>query len=113
TSLFLSFRGGMQTLTDALQRSVLERAATLRGEVDCVSKTAKGWRLHVGGHQIKAENLVLACPAHVNAHLLRTACPELASQLAEIPYSSALLVTLVYDRDELNHPLDGFGYLVP
>jgi protoporphyrinogen/coproporphyrinogen III oxidase len=114
TSLFLSFRGGMQTLTDALQRSVLERAATLHGEVDSVAKTCHGWRLHMSGDdQIEAENLVLAGPAHVNAHLLRTACPELAGQFAAVPYSSALLVTLVYDRKKLDHPLDGFGYLVP
>ncbi|MCU1294877.1 MAG: protoporphyrinogen oxidase [Bryobacterales bacterium] len=113
TSLFLSFRGGMQTLTDALHRSVLGRASTLEAEVDSVEKTAQGWRLHFDGEHIEAENLVLACPAHVNAHLLRTACPELARQFASIPYSSALLVTLVYDRSELHHPLDGFGFLVP
>ena len=112
-SLFLSFRGGMQTLTDALQNSVLPKLTAVQAEVDLVEKSALGWRLRMNGDYIDAQNVVLACPAHVNAHLLRESCPDLSHQLASIPYSSALLVTLVYEREAFGHPLDGFGFLVP
>jgi protoporphyrinogen/coproporphyrinogen III oxidase len=112
-SLFVSFRGGMQSLTDTLQRSVLCGTEMRHAEVHKVEKTAHGWFLHLDGEHIQSENLVLACPAHVSARLLRNACPQLAAQLASIPYSSALLVTLVYERCQLGHPLDGFGFLVP
>jgi protoporphyrinogen/coproporphyrinogen III oxidase len=47
------------------------------------------------------------------SRLLEGAERSLASKLAEIPYSSAILVTLTYDRSKLGHALDGFGFLVP
>lgn len=112
-SLFLSFRGGMQTLTDALERAVVGRARTMQAEVNSLEKSGVGWRLQTAETQIECQNVVLACPAHFNADLLRESCPVLSDQLASIPYSSALLITLVYDRQELGHPLDGFGFLVP
>jgi oxygen-dependent protoporphyrinogen oxidase len=37
----------------------------------------------------------------------------LASALAEIPYSSAILVTLAYEESKLRRALNGFGFLVP
>lgn len=113
SSLFLSFRGGMQTLTDALQRAVLSKGRALQAEAELIEAAGPHWRLQTNRGQIDAENIVLACPAHVNADLLRECCPELADQLASIPYSSALLVTLVYDRGSLGNGLNGFGFLVP
>jgi oxygen-dependent protoporphyrinogen oxidase len=44
---------------------------------------------------------------------LQQAAPELAFKLSLIPYSSALLVTFVYRKTEIRHPLAGFGFLVP
>ena len=41
------------------------------------------------------------------------AAAPLAEELSAIPYSSSILVTLVYDRAALGHPLNGFGFLVP
>ncbi len=113
TSLFLSFRGGMQTFTDALAKAVLPKARVLRAEVSSVEKLATDGVYTRPANLSTTDNLVLACPAHVNANLLRTAAPSLQQQLSSIPYSSALLVTLVYDRSRLGHPLDGFGFLVP
>jgi protoporphyrinogen/coproporphyrinogen III oxidase len=112
-SLFLSFRGGMQTLVDALVRAINGRVEIKQAEVQAVEKTATGWNVCAGEQSFAADHVVLACPAHVNSALLKAADPELAGTLAEIPYSSAILVTLVYDRDQLGHSLDGFGFLVP
>jgi oxygen-dependent protoporphyrinogen oxidase len=56
---------------------------------------------------------VLACPAYVSARLLHSFLPALSRQLAAIPYSSAALVTLLFDRSTFGHPLNGFGFLVP
>ena len=55
----------------------------------------------------------MACPAYVCGKLLEETAPEFALDLAGIPYSSAILVTLVFDRATLAHPLNGFGFLVP
>jgi oxygen-dependent protoporphyrinogen oxidase len=112
-SLFLSFRDGMQTLTDALAAAIRGHANILQGEVSSAARHGAGWRLRVGAASLDARNLVLCCPAHVNAGLLEASAPPLADDLAAIPYSSAILVMLVYDRAAIGHPLDGFGFLVP
>ncbi len=39
--------------------------------------------------------------------------PELAGVLAEIPSARSAVVTLGYRRDDVAHPLDGYGYVVP
>jgi len=49
----------------------------------------------------------------VTARLVENFAAPLAADLHAIPYSSAILVTLVYERASLARPLDGFGFLVP
>jgi oxygen-dependent protoporphyrinogen oxidase len=45
--------------------------------------------------------------------LLEDATPELANELGAIPYASTAIVNLVYRREEIPHPLNGFGFVVP
>lgn len=112
-SLFQSFRDGMQQLTDALGNAIREHSRIIQAEATRVFKAPDGWRVQAGSDSLNAAQVVLACPAHVCAELLQEAAPELAVDLGAIPYSSAILVTLVFDRQSLGHPLNGFGFLVP
>ena len=111
--LFRSFSGGMQTLVDGLAREIDGRVDLRTEEATAVTRTATGWNVLCANESVTADHVVLACPAHVNSRLLEASAPELSSRLAAIPYTSAILVTLVYERSELDHPLDGFGFLVP
>lgn len=111
--LFLSFREGMQQITDALAGSVRESARVVRAEARAVRKLPDGWQIDAGDDSFRAAHVILACPAHICALLLRNTAPQLAAELDAIPYSSAILVTLVFDRRSLGHPLNGFGFLVP
>ncbi|HEU5117342.1 MAG TPA: protoporphyrinogen oxidase, partial [Isosphaeraceae bacterium] len=38
---------------------------------------------------------------------------DLALQLRSIPYASSAIVQVAYRRDQVSHPLDGFGAVVP
>ncbi|MBV9762699.1 MAG: protoporphyrinogen oxidase [Acidobacteriaceae bacterium] len=107
--LFRSFRRGMQTLTDALS----QHATVVHGAATRIERSGGKWRVSYGGKALEADHLVLACPAHAASALLGNVSPALASELAAIPYSSAILVTLLYERSKVPHPLDGFGFLVP
>jgi oxygen-dependent protoporphyrinogen oxidase len=111
--LFLSFRDGMQQLTDALTGSIRENSRVVRAEATEVRKAARRWRIEAGEDSLTASHVVLACAAHVCGQLLGNTAPQLAGELDAIPYSSAILVTLVFDRHRLGHPLNGFGFLVP
>lgn len=112
-SLFLTFRGGMQQFSDALAEAIAPFSRTIYAEAESVEKRENGWRVRAAGNSFDASELILACPAHVSARLLRAETPELAHELASIPYSSAILVTLVYRSEQICHPLQGFGFLVP
>jgi oxygen-dependent protoporphyrinogen oxidase len=112
-SLFLSFRRGMQQMPDALHNAIRPFTRVIHAEVESIERQPDGWRVRAAGEWLEARELVLACPAHVSARLLQQAAPELASKLSLISYSSALLVTFVYRKTEIRHPLAGFGFLVP
>jgi oxygen-dependent protoporphyrinogen oxidase len=112
-SLFRSFEGGMQTLIDALSKTVQERSAVISGEVSKVEPADGGWRVRLGGESISGKHVVLACPAWAAGKLLEQTLPAAATELAAIPYSSSILTMLVFDRATFTHPLNGFGFLVP
>ncbi len=112
-SLFLSFRDGMQSLTDALSQSIAGCATVLHAEATAIERTLKSLRVKAGEQELESDQVVLAGPSHMSARLLESAAPLLAAELVAVPYSSCVLVTLVYERAALDHPLNGFGFLVP
>lgn len=113
-SLFLSFRGGMHRLIDSLVRELGTSVRMLHAEATDIGRENDTWKVRTGAGEVtEGQKLVLACPAHVSARLLHSFDSTLSSQLAGIPYSSATLVRLLFDRSTFQHPLNGFGFLVP
>lgn len=113
SSMFQSFAGGMQTLSDALQDAIRPNAEVVRGEALSIEREDSSWRVRVGGDWISARDVVLACPAYVSGSIVGTVAPELGREVSSIPYSSAILLTLIFQRAELNHLVSGFGFLTP
>ena len=111
-SIFLSFRTGMQSLTDSIAAAIAGSVSVVHGEVSSLERTSAGWRIMCAGQTIEATHAVLAVPAYTAANLLSKSVPELAAELSQIPYSSAILVTLVYRKEDTAIP-PGFGFLVP
>lgn len=113
-SLFCSFRDGMQSFTDAIASAAAAYSTVLRAHATRLERTPGAWKVWVGETCIaEAEHVVLACPAHAAAKLVEREAPSLGNELAAIPYSSAILVTLVFERSALEHSPRGFGFLVP
>ena len=57
--------------------------------------------------------MILTTEAHATARLIDAQDPGLALQLRAIPYASSVIVNVAYRRDQIQHPLDGFGVVVP
>ncbi len=115
-SLFLSFDGGMQMLTDRLASRLAPASLRLNTTIERLAfdTAARKWRIKTNaGGTIDADAVCLALPAHAAARLLRDVDNELARELAAIPYASTATVNLAYDREQIRHPLDGFGFVVP
>ncbi len=65
------------------------------------------------GPPLEADAVVLTTEAHAAARLIDAQDPALALQLRAIPYASSVIVNVAYRRDQIQHPLDGFGAVVP
>jgi oxygen-dependent protoporphyrinogen oxidase len=112
-SLFRTLRGGMQTLTDALVASIDSDVTRVQGTVGAIRRRDDGWTVQLEGSSIDADALVLAVPAYEAGRLLEPVDAEIVAPLQSIPYGSSITAGLVYERPAFDHPLDGFGFLVP
>ena len=107
-----SFRHGMSELIDALAQALGNRVRTAC-PVTSVTRAAGVYSLELSdGTTVSADEVVLACPAHVSARLLEGLDPELAHVLGAIEYASLASVYLGFDAAELPPPLLGFGFLL-
>ncbi|HEV3354608.1 MAG TPA: protoporphyrinogen oxidase [Acidimicrobiales bacterium] len=112
--LFLGLRGGMERLTSTLAASVDVRTSTA---VEAVARS-EGGRLAVAGRDsdgvpLDADAVVLAVPAVAAAPMVRGVSAKAADALAQTRYASVAVATLAYRPDDIAHPLDGSGFLVP
>jgi protoporphyrinogen/coproporphyrinogen III oxidase len=115
-SAFLTPTAGLDALIIALEERLREGQVTLmRGNpATAVTPSGSGFDvlLAVGG-SIQADAVIVATPAYAASDLLADLDPVLAAELAAIPHASTAIVTLAYRREEIAHPLDGHGYVIP
>lgn len=65
------------------------------------------------GQTLYADAVVLTVPAYVAATLIAPLHAALSHHLHNIRYVSTATLSLGYRRGEFDHPLDGFGFVVP
>ena len=111
--LFVNFRGGSQTLPDALAALLgdrircdvpIERIEPTPGGVKVVTNTRE---------RLDADAIVLALPARAATHLYEPHDADLASDIAAIKHGSSATISFAWRRDEIPHALDAFGFVVP
>jgi oxygen-dependent protoporphyrinogen oxidase len=112
-----SFREGVSALPAALAQSLgdsVETSATVRS---IRRRTAGGFELDVearsGTETLSTEVLILATPADVSGTLLAPLSGGAADCLHSIPYAAVAVVDHGFRRENVQHPLAGFGFLVP
>lgn len=118
-SLFVSFRGGVGRLVEALaarfEGSIrMGRAVASIVSVRADDDGAPRWRLRFAdGAESAADAIVCAAPAFAAASALAESHPALSAKLAEIEYASAAVVNLAYRTGDFPVPPAGFGFVVP
>lgn len=123
-SLFLSFDRGMQVLTDKLEENILSSGGSIRVNTAIQSlmleqhlaagEVFSKWHIKTDQNEtLSADAVCLALPAYVSARLLNIVDRQLAAELDRIPYASSATINLAYKREDIPHPLDGFGFVVP
>jgi oxygen-dependent protoporphyrinogen oxidase len=115
--LFLSIDEGMGTLPRTLAESLPPGSIRMEAPVRRISRATDRERPWVAelldGSVIRADSVIVTTEAHASARLLDGLDPGLALQLRSIPYASSAIVQVGYRRDQISHPLDGFGAVVP
>jgi oxygen-dependent protoporphyrinogen oxidase len=115
-SAFLTPNEGLSALVNALEKRLVAAGARIKTDVaaESVERVPDGYAIRLaGGETLAASAVIVATPAFVAADLLHNLDKVLARELAAIPHASTAIVTLAYRREEVHHPLDGHGYVVP
>ncbi len=114
--LFVTLPNGMDSLPNALAAALPPGTVRIETPVRRIHRpdARSPWRVELlSGLPIDATAVVLTTEAHAAARLLDGFDPDLALQLRSIPYASSVIVNVAYRRDQVAHPLDGFGAVVP
>jgi protoporphyrinogen/coproporphyrinogen III oxidase len=122
-SYFYSFRTGLADLSDAMAASLpaerMQGGTAVRSLAPGGTGTGQGaggerYTLELAdGRRELVDAVVLATPAWASGELLRPVAPLAAADLASIPYVTTATVSLAFRRDQVTHPLRGFGYVTP
>lgn len=108
-------RGGGSDLSDRLA-SALGDDVRLRAEVTRVTRTSGGWEVVTrDGTAYAASGVVLALGATISGGgLIGDTTSEVAlGPLADLPHAPTRSLSLGFRRDQVRHPLDGYGVVGP
>lgn len=110
----MSFRNGLQEIPDALSRE-LKAELRLKAPVTQLRSGAKGWTVGAAFQTPELyDAVVYAAPAHSLDEIdLDFPGGERLSTLSSIVHPPVAVLALGFRRDQVAHPLDGFGFLTP
>jgi oxygen-dependent protoporphyrinogen oxidase len=117
--MFVTFRDGMHTLINTLRDRLDHVRFLLNKRVVRVNKNVNHgavacWEVELeDGTSMEAEGLIMTGPSKHTARLLTGVDLKLAEQLSAVQYASSAVVHLAYRRQQVAHPLDAFGFVVP
>ena len=112
-----SFANGMQTFPDAIARQLGERIVLNCEVTDVTSQLGSGFRIsfkeNSRARSVDADVAVLAVPSSFASKVLRSLSAMLSTTLEGIYYPPVAEVFLGFQSEQIQRPLDGFGYLIP
>jgi oxygen-dependent protoporphyrinogen oxidase len=115
-SLFMTLRGGLMELVDTLVDQLTGTVITGQSvsQIGFEPNTPTPYQVQLdNGQAINATQVIMATPAYTAANLLERHSAELAEKLNTIRYISTATVSLAFKKNEIDHPLNGFGFVVP
>lgn len=113
-NMFLAPKGGMASLIAALRGHLTRTTVRTSERVTGVRQQSGFWQLVLeSGTPEDFDALILTCPANEVATMVREPFASLAELLGQIEYASSAIVVQGFQRQQIEHPLDGFGFVVP
>jgi len=108
-----SFDDGLQVLTDRLGAEIADQLC-LNTPVLKLTQIEKGWRVSTSAGDSDYQAVLYCGTAHrlPDLKIASPAVPDF-SAFAGIRYAPVASVVLGFRREDIDHPLDGFGMLIP
>jgi protoporphyrinogen/coproporphyrinogen III oxidase len=112
-----SFIDGLQTLIDAAHARI-HGHVRLSAAVKGLEQSERGWSVSLLQNGVARERqhgaVLLAAPAHKLASIeLKAQASPALTELGAIRYAPVASLVLGFRREDVAHPLDGFGVLAP
>jgi len=118
--MFVTLRNGLSGLVQRLAEKLPENAVQLKTSVEEVLPTTDGrWETRAtqeglpGPSMSIFDGIIVATPVHVAARLMKGTSDGLSEHLSGISAASSAVVINGFRREDVSHPLDGFGLVVP
>lgn len=112
-TVFLSLAGGMGRLVERLAQEVRGEIRLAQPVVE-IRRRCQGFESTLAsGERVASSAVVLALPLRVSEKFLQTLAPRAASELSRIETVSTAVVFHAFRRENVRHPLDGYGFVVP
>ncbi|HET6528927.1 MAG TPA: protoporphyrinogen oxidase [Balneolaceae bacterium] len=109
----ISFKKGIQALPLALAEK-LSGSVLTSTEVTSIQKEGEQWQVSGSskGDSFARNHdcLISTLPAHSLSEIFKS---TLFDELENLPYAPVSSVALGFENDQIHHPLDGFGMLIP
>lgn len=106
-----SFRDGAEALPKALANALGDRVA-YNTPVSALYRNDDGWIVETDSTSEPFDVLICTLPLHALSSINLDTGVDCAA-LHDVTYPPVHVVALGYDRSTVDHPLDGFGMLVP
>ena len=109
---FVSLPHGLGELVDALSAALRSGTVRLSAAVTGLHR-ARVFTIESREASFQARAVILCVPAYVAAGLLHGIDTTLAAFCDAVPYASTATAAFGYRREQVRHPLDGSGFVVP
>lgn len=110
---FVSFKNGLQTLTDELARQ-LKGDMRLNARVEKVTRDGDGYRIHTaGGSSVYTDGVIFATLANQTSALIKEIAAEASRQLGEIRHQNIGTLSLVYRESDIPRDPIISGLMIP
>jgi len=111
---FMSFKNGMQTLSQACADLIGDGSIRRNAAVRAVEPKGKGYAVTLeNGETLEADHVMIASAAYDAAAMVKGFDAKLAEQMNRIEWSSSATVSIAFRKEDVKVPLKGFGFIVP
>ncbi len=110
----ISFKKGLQTLPRVLHDKLGE-SVQLNHRITALKFSESKWQLQFQNGKRAEHDIIISClPAHCLSTIMQQEnITRITDRLEKMPYAPMSVLHLGYKNENIHHPLDGFGMLVP